>query len=328
MRIKGFILFLLLLGLTSPIAAQIDVFPYDNDEDLIKEKDSLIPHWKYINRGSFDISEVAFVNWNAGGASSISGLLGLEVQRNYQKGHVVWNNRAHARFGMNKQQEQELRKTDDLLELNSSFGYRTDTLSNWFFSANFNFKTQFAKGYNYSNSDNKAISKFMAPAYMFLGAGTAYGEHIETFSLYLSPLTLKSTFVLDQDLADAGSFGVKPAIYDEFGNKISDGEMFRREIGILITSSYNTTLFDNVTMQNKLGLYTDYFNNFGNIDVDWEMVLNFKVNDFIRTVFSTHLLYDDDVKTTQDTVPGEEPKVSGARVQLKQTLGVGVLVDF
>ena len=328
MHFKSFIILLVLLGLTLPIAAQIDVYPFDVKDELIEEEDSLIPHWKHINRASFDISEVAFVNWNSGGANSISGLLGIEVQRNYKKGHIVWENRAHARFGMNKQQEQSVRKTDDLLELNSSFGYRSDTLSNWYYSANFNFKTQFAKGFNYSNSDNKAISKFMAPAYMFLGAGTAFGEHIETFSLYLSPLTLKSTFVLDQNLADAGSFGVRPAVYDAFGIKIRDGEMLRREIGILVTSAYNTALFDNVTLQNKLSLYTDYFNDFGNIDVDWELVLNFKVNDFIRAVFSTHLLYDDDVKTTQDTIPGEAPKVTGARVQLKQTLGVGLLVDF
>ena len=69
----------------------------------------------------------------------------------------------------------------------------------------------------------------MAPAYVFLGVGTVYGEHIESFSAYLSPLTLKTTFVLDQTLADAGSFGVRPAEYNLSGNVIKDGAKSREK---------------------------------------------------------------------------------------------------
>ena len=52
--------------------------------------DSLRAGWKIINRASLDISEVAFVNWNAGGTNSISGLFGLESARNYKKGHFTY----------------------------------------------------------------------------------------------------------------------------------------------------------------------------------------------------------------------------------------------
>jgi hypothetical protein len=31
----------------------------------------------------FDVSEIAFVNWNAGGTSSVSGLLKTKFNRNY-----------------------------------------------------------------------------------------------------------------------------------------------------------------------------------------------------------------------------------------------------
>ena len=86
--------------------------------------DSLRAGWKAFNRASLDISEVAFVNWNAGGTNSISGLFGMESGRSFKKGHLVWENRVAARIGLNKQQEQSLRKTDDLLEINSRFGFR------------------------------------------------------------------------------------------------------------------------------------------------------------------------------------------------------------
>lgn len=300
------------------------------NDSLVQQTDSIVSYWKEINRASLDISEVAFVNWNAGGSNSISGLLGLEVQRKYQKDHMVWENRGVARYGVNKQQNQELRKTDDLLELHSRFGWRKDTISNWYYSANFSFKTQFTNGYNYANSDSKPISKFMAPAYMFLGVGTVYGEHIESFSAYLSPLTLKSTFVLDQDLADTGAFGVTPATYDDLGNRLTKGNNSREEIGILVTSAFEKELLENIKVRNLVSLYTDYLNDFGNIDIDWELNLNFIVNEYVRATLGSHLKYDNDVKIAAqvEDVAIEETVLEGAKVQWKQLLGIGVLVDF
>lgn len=302
--------------------------PEENDETATQ--DSIVSNWKHENKASLDISEVAFVNWNAGGSNSISGLLGLEFQRNFKKDHLVWENKALLRYGVNKQQNQDLRKTDDILELHSRFGFRKDTISNWYYSANFSFKTQFTNGYNYANSDSKPISQFMAPAYMFLGVGTVYGEHIKSFSAYLSPLTLKSTFVLDQDLADAGSFGVTPARFDDLGNRLEKGKNSREEVGILVTSAYEKELIENITVKNLVSLYTDYLNDFGNVDIDWEVNFNFKVNDYVRATMGSHLKYDNDVKieSTLDEGDAEETITEGAKVQWKQLLGVGVLVDF
>jgi hypothetical protein len=290
--------------------------------------DSLRAGWKVFNRASIDISEVAFVNWNAGGSNSISGLFGLESGRTYKKDHLVWENNISTRIGLNKQQEQSLRKTDDILELNSRFGFRKDTLSNWYYSANFSFKTQFANGYNYANSDSEPISKFMAPAYLFLGVGTVYGEHIEEFSAYMSPLTLKSTFVLDQSLANEGSFGVTSATYDDEGNLLSLGEKYRRQIGVLLTSGYESEILENISVRNELSLYTDYLNDLGNFDVDWQIDFKFTVNNFVKASLGYHLKYDNDIKIINRDMDTQENVISGAKVQWKQILGLGVLVDF
>lgn len=297
-------------------------------DSLKIQKDSLTSNWHHTNKASLDINEVSFVNWSAGGTSSISGLLGFNFERNFKKNHLVWENRVVVRYGVNKQQGLSLRKTDDILEIHSRFGFIKDTISNWYYSANFSFKTQFTNGYNYANSDALPISKFMAPAYMFLGIGTVYGEHIESFSSYLSPLTLKSTFVLDQELANAGAFGVTPAVLDDQENIITKGKYLRKEVGVLITSSYEAELVENISVQNLVSLYSDYFNDFGNVDVDWEINFNFKVNDFVRANLGSHLKYDDDVKITSDENEDGELEVSGAKVQWKQLLGLGVLVDF
>lgn len=294
------------------------------DTSLINQDSSF---WFKRNIFSFDISEVAFVNWNAGGTNSISGLLGLEVIRNYKKGNIIWETRGLAKYGMNKQEETDLRKTDDLLQINSTIGYKKDSLSNWYSSANFSFKTQFSPGYDYSNDVQTKVSEFMAPAYMFLGAGTVYGKDVDKLAIYLSPVTLKATFVLDQELANLGSFGVTPAEYDDNGNLIKEGDQTRMEFGFLVRARIERELTQNIYFRNFLSLYTDYINNFGNIDVDWEFIFDFKVNNFVRATLGSHLKFDDDVKF-YETLDDGTVEVTNAKVQWKQHLGVGVIFDI
>src|SRR5690606_31637416 len=217
--------------------------------------------------------------------------------------------------------------TTDLLDVNSNFGFSPNEKSNWFYSARFNFKTQFADGYQYPNTSNP-ISKLMAPAYLFFGFGMDYGKNIDNLSLYLSPITLKATFVLDDALANAGRFGVTPAVLDVDGNIITPGKHTRQEAGILINNNYKKGIAENVVAESILSLYSDYINNFGNVDVDWRLNFNFKVNSFVRATFESHIRYDDDVKTTvpSATVEGEFDE-AGAKVQWKQFLGIGFAVD-
>ena len=283
--------------------------------------------WTNLNTVRLDFSEVAFVNWNSGGTNSISALLNVFSSLKYSQNNLNWTASARARYGINNQQNQELRKTEDEIELTSTLGYRENDATNWYYSARFNFKTQFSNGYNYPDRDN-AISRFMAPGYLFFGGGAEYGKNLEQLSIYLSPLTFKSTFVLDEDLANEGSFGVDPAIFDENGNILEKGQKVRTEMGILITNSYQAKIFKNISLTNRLSLYSDYLNSFGNIDIDWEIIFDFKVNSFVSATLGSHLRYDDDVKTLIASEIDDDFIKKGARVQWKQNLGIGVVVDF
>lgn len=285
------------------------------------------PEWVKKQRFTIDLNEVSFVNWNAGGSNSISALVGYQFSYDYSDKYFFWNNNLVAGYGINGQQGRETRKTTDIFEINSNFGYNPTENSNWFYSARFNFKTQFDYGYQYPNVNNP-ISKFMAPGYLFFGFGMDYGQNLENFSLYLSPITLKATFVLDETLANAGKFGVTPAVLDIDGNVIRPGKRSRQEAGILINNNYITEVAKNVTAESVLSLYSDYINNFGNIDVDWRLNLNFKVNDFIRATFESHIRYDDDVKTLVPSAIEGEYEEAGAKVQWRQFLGIGFAVDF
>mgnify|MGYP006167892081 FL=1 len=200
-------------------------------------KDTVISHWEKKNTVGLDITQIAFVNWNAGGNSSISGLLKGNFLRKYQKGNLKWVNEMIIRYGVNKQDGVELRKTDDAFQFNSTLGYRKDTITNWYSSAKFNFNTQFTNGYSYPNT-TKAISKPFAPAYIFLGVGSEYSNKEKKLNVYISPLTMKTTLVLDQTLANQGAFGVNKAVYDVDGNLLRKGELHRMELGFLVTNYY------------------------------------------------------------------------------------------
>lgn len=285
------------------------------------------PKWVQKNRASVDISEVTFVNWNSGGSNSISALLGLNSSLNYKYKNFYWGNKGKIRYGVHKQENQKLRKTEDIIEFDSNMGYRKDSLTNWFFSAQFNFKSQFTNGYKYPDRD-RAISKFLAPGYMFVGGGAEYGKDMEKFSFYFSPLTVKTTFVLDQRLADKGAFGVEPAVFDDEGNMIKRGQTSRNEVGILVTNYFEAGLFENINMSSKASLYTDYMNSFGNVDVDWLVNLEFKVNQYVKASLGSHLKYDDDIKILIPTDVKDKYVEKGAKVQWKQILGIGVALNF
>ncbi len=271
--------------------------------------------WKNKNSIGLDVSEAAFINWNAGGNNSISGLLKVSLVRSYKKLHLLWNNEIFARYGLNSQQDQRLRKTDDRLQVNSTFGYRRDTISNWFYSIKFNFNTQFTEGFRYPDTSSP-ISRFFAPAYLFLGIGSQYEIKQRQFSMYLSPITLKSTFVLDDALSNDGAFGVVK------------GEKSRHEFGALVQSTWDTEIVKNIVMSNRLSLYSDYLNSFGNIDIDWELNFKLVINKHIKANIGTHLIYDDDIKFKDDIDNDGTLETLGARIQLKQLLGIGVLFSF
>lgn len=283
-------------------------------------------YWIHLNRFSFDFSQVSFTNWNAGGQSSITGILDLRVRKTYEKGFVRFNNELLVRYGINKQENQGLRKTDDDLELVSTFGYKFSKNSKWFYTARTSFKSQFANGYNYPNRDNR-FSHFMAPGYFFLGAGAEYSQKKNEFLAYISPLTQKSTFVLNQRLANQGAFGVREATRDVEGNIISKGGQTRTETGILLKNEFRKEVFEDIFLFSRISLFTDYFNNFGNIDVDWELFLDFKVNNFIKARIGSHFRYDDDINVFVQNEEGENENI-GPKLQWKQQLGVGLLIEF
>jgi|GEM_PF-363523 len=298
---------------------------YQLPYDQWNPKRSSTSYWKKQNVIGLDLNQSSFVNWNAGGFNSISGIAKGDFTRIFEKGRTLWTNELKIRYGLNKQDEQEVRKTDDVLSLNSAYGYRTSVNSLWYYTAKLTLNTQMANGYAYPDV-TQPISRFFAPAYVFLGIGAEYTNKTKTFQMYISPATLKSTLVLDDVLANSGAFGVEAALYDENGVIIRKGKKSKNEFGFLFTNQFKKEIMKNVLLDSKLALYTDYLHHFGNIDVDWQLQLEMRVNNYIKATFGGQLIYDDDIKNKRD-VDGVQI-TEGPKVQIKQLLGIGVVYSF
>ena len=271
--------------------------------------------WFKFNQVTLNMSEVTFSNWSAGGENSISGLMNGKFRRRYNEKTFFWDNDLEINYGINAQKGREVRKTDDKVSLTSSFGYRGSSHSFWYYTARAQFLTQISNGYKYPNVDD-AISKPFAPAYFTLGLGAEYAPTHINFNLFLSPMTLKTTRVLDKRLSDEGAFGVEK------------GKKTVSELGFSASGRWEKKVMDNITLNTNFTIYGDYLEKFGNIDIDWETGLSLKVNNYVQARLGIHLKYDDDVKFYSYKDPQGQTHHYGARTQFKQLLGVGVLYTF
>ena len=118
------------------------------------------------------------------------------------------------------------------------------------------------------------------------------------------------------------------ATYDDEGILLTSGKKTKMEFGTLLTGEWKTDVMENIKMANKLILYSDYVNNYGNIDVNWEFNLDMTINKYVKANFGTHIKFDDDVKTKKDIDDDGVLDILEAKVQLKQILGVGLSYTF
>lgn len=275
--------------------------------------------WKISNVFGFNATQSSFVNWAAGGRNNVSALAFINSDLNYAKGSHKWTNEIRlALGGIQYFDEPRMQKTDDQIMINSNYGFKIK--DKWFISSLLDFRTQFLDGYIFPN-DSVANSRFMAPGYGLAALGVDYTPN-DDFTVLMAPVTGKFTFVNDQRLADLGSFGVRAAEFNNLGELVTAGERFRAELGAYIKIRYKKEIMKNIFMQTRLELFSNYLEKPQNIDVNAEVIFNFKVNSWFSATLQLNLLYDDDMRVeVRDAAGGT---YMAPRTQFKQVLGLGI----
>ncbi|MEJ8804465.1 DUF3078 domain-containing protein [Pontibacter sp. H249] len=298
------------------------ILPFSFAQDLAPT--DTLKDWNFGGTGTVNFSQVSLSNWAAGGQSSVSVLGIANVFANYSKGHNTWNNSLDITYGTLKLENQRFRKSDDKLELNLKYGHQAS--EKWFYTGQLNLRTQLSP--TYTPERDSILSDFFVPAFVLASLGMDYKPN-DKLSIFISPVTGKFTIVRSQRLADLGAFGVEPAAIDVEGRRIpGTGERLRKEFGGFVNIRYREEILQNVIFQSKLDLFSNYLRNPQNVDVNWENLVNFKVNKLISASLFVHMIYDDDININ---IPQEEaglPDKKGPRLQVKQTLGIGLSYSF
>lgn len=322
---KTIISMAVLLAVSNVVNAQEDKEQRDAAVAVMQTKseaDTTGKLWKTGGTFQLNMSQVSLTNWSAGGYSSVSGVGLFNGFANRKKGRHAWDNSLVLAYGLLAQDGVDPVKTDDRIELNTKYGYELKKA--WYLAALAQFKTQFTEGVDAKTGTR--ISDFMAPGYLILGLGIDY-KPSENFSAFISPATAKFTFVQDQDLADAGAFGVEAATYDDLGAKLSNGENSLFEFGGYVKLMYTQDIAKNINFLTRADFFSNYLNDPQNIDVNWETLFTFKVNEWFAATLSTLLIYDDD---TQIMKPWGDTDLQyvGKGTQFKETIGLGITLKL
>ena len=302
-----------------------------NVKDTASVINDSVKAWKFNSIIYTGLNQIGFINWAAGGENSLSGKIGVDYVLKYKNRKFQFIHEAKLAYGMVGYTDNRLEKTDDKIDVLTAFSRKSNT--NWEATGLITFKSQFAPGYKYPD-DSTMISAFMAPGYLTLSMGVNYKPK-KWFQIFMSPVSGKFTFVLNQQLANMGSFGVTKAVFDTAGNVIVPGKNVKGEVGINVLTSVKHNLMKNINFNSTLNLYNNYIDpnkaNRWNIDVDWDTRFIFTINKLFSTILYFHLKYDHDSKTIKYGIDDNGDKVKVMEkpmIQIKESLGLSVTLKI
>ena len=192
-------------------------------------------NWTTSLKTQINVGQTGLFNWAAGGDNTVSLAAFVDGNANWKKGDMFWNNRLQLDYGfLYASSKPLLQKSTDRIYLESKWGYKAPSTKHLYFSANYDFKSQFSTGYDYKtpskltdDNGNDLVgsdlrqawrdarvlkSNFLAPAYTNIALGLDYVP-TKWLSLNLAPLTGGFVIVRDAALRESYSMGYKKA-YD------------------------------------------------------------------------------------------------------------------
>lgn len=276
-----------------------------------KQENDSIDHWTSKGKFSLLISQTAFNSeWLGGGTSNYAGNVVINYDINYKKELIEWDTKFLIDYGITKNDNQEFtRKTNDRFEINSIIG-RSINESNWYFTGNLNFRTQFDKGYVFGEDENgnetrTLQTEFLSPAYTNFGLGIQWKKS-DRLKVNVAPLSGRLILANDK-------FTTTPGYQDGDFFGLDEGETIREEFGASLNGIAEFDLMKNISVENILNLYSNYLEDPQNIDMDYTFNLNLKVNKYISTNFTFQAIYDDNA-------------IKG--FQIREVLGAGLTYEF
>ncbi len=299
------LLVLFIFGFNSLFAQDLTLLKLRSETSRNIKKDSDTSNWNWKQGGmyNFNLSQSSLSNWAAGGDNFNMAINSFfNYYTFFKKDRHGWDNNLDVNLGFVQSTSLGGRKNDDRLDYLSKYGYKIDTTGVWYVSGLFNFRSQFFDGYSFGSTPI-FTSSFLSPAYIILSAGLDYKPD-NKLSIFFSPVTSRTTLVLNEKLSALGKYGVEP------------GQKVNRETGLFITINYNNTIAPNVTYRGRADFFSNYYNKPENINLYMTNMFTFKILKNLSATYNLDLIYDDKIR-----IFGPLKKSPG--LQVKSIIGIG-----
>lgn len=225
--------------------------------------------WKHSMVTGLNLTQVSFKDWVGGGDNALAYTAWLKGQSVQDLEQTEWANSYEFAFGQTRLASQGLRKTDDQIYLQSLFIYKVGTQINPYLSATL--RTQFSTGYNYTDTNSLAISKFFDPAYLTQSIGLAY-----------QPIPEITTRL---------GVGAREIITSEYAQYYAPPGVDKVQGGLESITDIHWNFAENMTYTGKLEMFAG-FKTMDQIIVHSDNTITAKVNKYINVNFTLQLIND------------------------------------
>ena len=281
--------------------------------DKVSSRFQAVAPWTIGGDGNVGFTQTYLSNWKKGGKSAMSILLVGRGYANYSYNKLRWENSAEIRNGWIKPGDEMIQKNDDKFRLTSRLGL--SAFQKWFYSTELDFETQFFNGYKYPNVE-KPISSFLAPGRFLAKIGLDYKPH-KDFSLFISPLTSKTVFVIDTLKIDHTAYGIQRGRTAQWEPGINTDVRFKKEFA------------GNITFETKYRMFINYLEPMERFEMEWENLLNVQLNDYIsfrtmiHTIYDRKVLFDRLDKEGNPVLDQNGQKIREPKLQLREFVTIG-----
>ena len=268
-------------------------------------------HWKKALKAGLNLNQASFSgNWKAGGVTSLGFNALLNINANYAKDKVSWDNEIDLLYGMVNNAGQGYRKTLDRVFIDTKYGHSISSKLDLFVAVNI--QTQFAKGYKYVKDasgieQGQLISDSFSPVFITASIGAEY-HPVDYFKVRLSPIAPRVTILRDND-------GRYSAVDPLAPYGVDVGQTTRFEwYAFQMLADFNKDIATNVNLKVRYILFANYKTfELNKVDHRVDLNLTSKVNKYINVSLGGIFLYDYD----QDASP-----------QYSQAFSLGILYSF
>lgn len=241
--------------------------------------------WKHSVVAGITATQVSYTDWVQGGENALAWTATLDGKSSYIPAGYDWTTTYDFAYGNTKLGTQGVRKTDDKIDIASTFTYKADAYVNPYIAATF--KSQFSEGFSYDALGNATpISDYFDPAFITQSAGAGY-QPIPEIKTRLGA-------------------ALREIVTSRF-TQFSGGKKTQVEEGLESVTEADTKLDDNLFFKAKLELFTAFKSTEG-VVVRSDNTITAKISKYFSTNLNVQFI--------------QERPIS-PRTQIKQTIALG-----